>query len=205
MEPAHPRLTARVPGPRQRTTVALRMDRGAPDFTTADVEEFLGLCADLGIPVWLDGGWGIDALVGEQTRPHTDLDIVIEQRDTPTLRGALAALGFEDVSTADRRAWNFVMAHRDGRRVDFHVIVFDRAGNGTYGPAEHGASYPAAALGAVGVVAGREVRCLSAEFQMESHTGYELGTGGLHDVALLHERLGVPLHPEHRDRLGAGG
>jgi hypothetical protein len=28
-----------------------------------------------GVPVWLDGGWGVDALVGRQTRPHRDLDL----------------------------------------------------------------------------------------------------------------------------------
>jgi hypothetical protein len=28
-----------------------------------------------GIQVWLTGGWGIDALLGEQTRQHKDLDI----------------------------------------------------------------------------------------------------------------------------------
>lgn len=27
---------------------------------------------------WVDGGWGIDALVGEQTRPHKDLDLVVD-------------------------------------------------------------------------------------------------------------------------------
>jgi len=25
-----------------------------------------------GIPIWLTGGWGIDALLGEQTRPHDE-------------------------------------------------------------------------------------------------------------------------------------
>lgn len=29
------------------------------------------------IAVWLDGGWGVDALIGKQTRPHDDLDVVI--------------------------------------------------------------------------------------------------------------------------------
>jgi hypothetical protein len=28
-----------------------------------------------GVPVWLDGGWGVDALVGRQTRAHRDLDL----------------------------------------------------------------------------------------------------------------------------------
>lgn len=29
---------------------------------------------DAGIPIWLDGGWGVDALLEEQTRIHDDLD-----------------------------------------------------------------------------------------------------------------------------------
>lgn len=29
------------------------------------------------IPVWLDGGWGVDTLVGQQTRSHSDLDLVV--------------------------------------------------------------------------------------------------------------------------------
>ena len=28
--------------------------------------------------VWLDGGWGVDALLGEITRPHDDVDLVVE-------------------------------------------------------------------------------------------------------------------------------
>jgi len=27
------------------------------------------------LAAWLDGGWGVDALVGRQTRPHKDVDI----------------------------------------------------------------------------------------------------------------------------------
>jgi lincosamide nucleotidyltransferase A/C/D/E len=29
------------------------------------------------IQVWLLGGWGIDALLGQQTRPHKDIDLHI--------------------------------------------------------------------------------------------------------------------------------
>jgi lincosamide nucleotidyltransferase A/C/D/E len=28
----------------------------------------------LGVRIWIDGGWGIDALLGKQTRAHADLD-----------------------------------------------------------------------------------------------------------------------------------
>ena len=29
----------------------------------------------VGCRFWLEGGWGVDALVGRQTRPHRDVDI----------------------------------------------------------------------------------------------------------------------------------
>jgi lincosamide nucleotidyltransferase A/C/D/E len=34
-----------------------------------------------GITVRVDGGWGIDALIGAQTRPHGDLDLVVAKGD----------------------------------------------------------------------------------------------------------------------------
>lgn len=30
-----------------------------------------------GFQVWVTGGWGIDALLGEQTRAHKDLDLIV--------------------------------------------------------------------------------------------------------------------------------
>ena len=41
------------------------------------------------VDVWLDGGWGVDALLGAQTRPHGDLDVIVSQRDVPRLCEAL--------------------------------------------------------------------------------------------------------------------
>ena len=35
----------------------------------------VGLLEADGIDVWLDGGWGVDALLGQQTREHDDLDL----------------------------------------------------------------------------------------------------------------------------------
>jgi lincosamide nucleotidyltransferase A/C/D/E len=38
-------------------------------MTAADVVEILGWLGAASVDVWLlDGGWGVDALVGEQTR-----------------------------------------------------------------------------------------------------------------------------------------
>jgi lincosamide nucleotidyltransferase A/C/D/E len=55
-------------------------------MTSVDV---IDLCATLevsGVEIWIDGGWGVDALLGEQTRPHRDLDIAIQKKHLPQLQ-----------------------------------------------------------------------------------------------------------------------
>ncbi len=37
-----------------------------------DVLEVINQLENVDVSVWLDGGWGVDALVGTQTREHSD-------------------------------------------------------------------------------------------------------------------------------------
>ena len=46
-----------------------------------DVVALLRLLAEHRIDVWVDGGWGVDALLGEQTRPHSDVDIAVRHEE----------------------------------------------------------------------------------------------------------------------------
>ncbi len=62
-----------------------------------DVIDLVQMLRHEGIDVWLDGGWGVDALLCEQTRPHEDLDIVIQEKDVPRLRELLGAQGYQGV------------------------------------------------------------------------------------------------------------
>jgi len=170
------------------------------EMSLADVGRFLDVVEKLGITVWIDGGWGVDALLREQTRPHADLDIVIQEKDVVRLCGALAQQGFEDIETDDRTDWNFVVADKDGHRIDFHVVVLDEESRGVYGPAERGVFFPASAFTGSGSIGGRPVRCGTPEYQVPSHTGYELNENDFHDVMALHERFGVELPPEYKTR-----
>jgi lincosamide nucleotidyltransferase A/C/D/E len=45
-------------------------------MTGDDVLAVLAVLREAGAEVWVGGGWGIDALVGEQTRDHRDLDLM---------------------------------------------------------------------------------------------------------------------------------
>jgi lincosamide nucleotidyltransferase A/C/D/E len=62
-------------------------------MNSADVINMYTALEKLGVEIWIDGGWGVDALLGEQTRPHKDLDIAIEQKDVLLLRQFLQTRG----------------------------------------------------------------------------------------------------------------
>lgn len=167
-------------------------------MTQRNLCRYLDLFEELGVAVWLGGGWGVDALLGAQTRRHADLDIVLDEEAAEKLRTAILNLGFEDMETDDRTDWNFVMVDDQGHRIDFHVVDFDDRGAGIYGPPERGVSFPASSFTGRGEICGREVHCLDAEFQVESHTGYEIDEGDIHDVLALCARFGLTIPSEYR-------
>jgi lincosamide nucleotidyltransferase A/C/D/E len=162
-------------------------------MTAEDVLAIYAALSGAGVRIWLDGGWGVDALLGRQTRPHDDLDIVVEEHRLPDMKKLLVARDFVAVRTPDERPWNFVLQDPEGRRIDVHVIVLDVMGDGIYGPSENGQAYPAAALEAQGQVFGAPVRCLSAEYQLVSHTGYLPRPKDRQDVLAIAEAFGLPV------------
>jgi lincosamide nucleotidyltransferase A/C/D/E len=167
------------------------------EMTADDICEVLGLLDARNIRVWLDGGWAVDACLGSQTRRHSDLDIVIEQRDTPAAVAALRDRGYAPVPRDDTRAWNFVLGDDTGHQVDFHVIVLDEHGRGIYGPPENGESYPAEALTGTGVVNGRAMACITPKWLVSFHTGYDVDATDWADVSALCKRFGIPVPNEY--------
>ena len=159
------------------------------------VHWFLDLFDELDITVWIDGGWGVDALLGEWTREHQDLDIMISWGDSAILTAALYQHGFVDIHTDDRKDRNFVMGHQLHGRIDFHVIELTQDG-AIYGPGEIDWVITESELNAVGVIGGWEVRCLSVDYQVRSHAGYTLQDTDFADMRALQEKFGVKLLPE---------
>ena len=152
----------------------------------------VGLLEGNGVQVWLDGGWGVDALLGEQTRMHGDLDIAARHADVPKLRALLEARGYRDVPRDGTTGWNFVLGNEEGAEIDVHSFAFDSEGKHIYGT-----EYPADALTGTGSVGGVGVACISAEHMVRFHAGYELREIDIHDVQALHRRFGIPLLNEH--------
>ena len=152
----------------------------------------------LNVKLWLDGGWAVDALLEKQTRPHEDVDIVIQEKDVSVVRKYLENLEYHDIVRDDTRDWNFVRGDSSDHLVDIHVIVFDRQGNGIYGPAEKGVMYPASSLTGNGLIDGVPVNCISPKSLVEFHTGYKLREQDYHDVKLLCEKFKIKLPEEYK-------
>jgi len=160
---------------------------------SVDVVDFYRTITLLGVGLWIDGGWGVDALLGEQTRPHEDLDIAIQAKDVPVLRRLLQARGYADIKLEIARPWNFVLGDENGREIDVHVIVLDDQGDGIYGPPEKGEKYPAASLTGTGNIDGQAVRCISPEWMVKFHFGYDLKDKDFRDVSALCNKFGIEL------------
>lgn len=79
-----------------------------------------------------------------------------------------------------------------------HVIVLDEDGNGIYGPKENGEAYPEYSLKGEGTIKGYKVKCLSAKYQIESHSGYKVKEKDIKDVTALCKKFGIDLSSEYK-------
>jgi lincosamide nucleotidyltransferase A/C/D/E len=148
-------------------------------------EDVLEILAALqGFDVCVGGGWGIDALVGRQTRPHDDLDLMHREEQEPRILEALAARGF--VETLSWRPVRFVVTGPGGREIDLHPLRYAQDGSAEQSSLTPGEPfrYPASCF-VTGTILGATVPCLSAEQQVFFHQGYEPRERDLHDLALL--------------------
>jgi lincosamide nucleotidyltransferase A/C/D/E len=159
---------------------------------TTDVIELLDFLEQSGIEVYVDGGWAVDALIGEQTRSHDDLDVAVPHGQVPLLRHLMATRGFDERAVADSWECNFVLADAGDRRLDVHSYTLDAAGKNV-----GGVPYAAEHLTGTGIIAGRSVRCIHPAWLVKFHTGYEIDERDRHDVRLLCERFGLPLPDEY--------
>lgn len=166
-------------------------------MTSRDVIDLYSYLESLGVNIWIDGGWCVDALLGEQSRPHKDLDIAIQQKEVSQLREALLERGYRDIKVEIARDWNFVLGNEHGREIDVHVIVLNSQGDGIYGPPENGEKYPADSLTGSGLIEGRTVRCISPDWMVKFHSGYELQEKDFRDVRALCKKFGIDLPPEY--------
>ncbi|MGH3188642.1 MAG: nucleotidyltransferase domain-containing protein [Streptosporangiaceae bacterium] len=142
-----------------------------------------------GVQGWLAGGWGVDALLGRQTRPHNDIDLVISA-DEPAFKQidqALGREGFWFVGTFHHPGipipWCHTWRHHAGAKVEVLPVPLTKPPFATDTPGGVGQPF------AEGSIDGRPVPCISAELQLLLHEGYRQREADNHDVALLRAYL----------------
>src|SRR5882757_505237 len=95
-----------------------------------DVLVVLDALEEAGLTAWVDGGWGIDALVGETTRAHSDLDLVVLLPQVDAVQEILEEIGYDKVL----RDWlpvAIALADAQGREIDLHPVSPLPEGGGT--------------------------------------------------------------------------
>ena len=168
-------------------------------LSAADAVEILDRLDSAGVWHCLEGGWGVDALLREQTRRHDDLDLGVMLEEVEHVRASLWEFG----ANLDEWPTRLVLEDERGRRVDCHPVTFDEHGNG-WQANPHGEPFPwpREHLSAHGRIGGRDVRCVSAELQLRWHAHEGFDDVGWHDVRALCDRFGLTPRPGQSDRPG---
>jgi len=166
-----------------------------PQMSLHDLLETMAALESCGVPYRIAGGWGIDVLVGRQTREHFDLDIVLEDYERDELRAcaALAMLGFNNRETTDGGVWMPAVSMLNdgkGRRIELMGIDWSRVESALH--TEDGATNNGVPLDdlvetvlGVGSIDGRPAPCLSRRAQLLFHSGFPLTREHLRDLEAL--------------------
>ena len=158
------------------------------------VLQILDFLATAQVVVWVDGGWGVDALIGRQTREHEDLDLVVDAGRVDHVRALLHSEGFEVIRDWSPTAIAFL--HPDGRSVDVHPVGLTPNGGGDQIQLDRQTRWHYGAPTS-GHIDGRTVACCSLADQVASHLGYEPDAQDLADMQALAEAFGCPLPPPY--------
>jgi len=165
------RLTDRVnavvwalPLPRRMRALLSRVVYQNPPMPRANVLRVLQALDGAGVELVVMGGWGIDALVGEERRLHRDLDLIVDHGSLDTALARLRELGFEEwfrnpspVPFVEHGIEGDIVVMRDAamRVVDIHPMCLRELG----------------ASAAEGTIGSHRISCVSAKLQVKAHTG----------------------------------
>ena len=171
------------------------------EVTANRVLEIIDVLEGSGVHCCLAGGWGVDALVGHQTRRHDDVDIVIDDfaRCAPTACEALSPIGFHLIERHQHSAWmpdQWILVLEDAAAslIDLLTLDWDLLTEATTSqqvlPEPTSRDHLFAGVIEEGTVGGRRVLCLSAPVQRLlysrfEHSGYEPRPVHRHNLAIL--------------------
>lgn len=162
-------------------------------LTAAQAVELCEALEGASVRYWVIGGWGVDALLGRETRPHKDLDILALVDDLVQLRRMFENKGFalshiwEESRSIENAGepWPtaFVASDAMGRAIDIHLIEILEDGRVRQ---HYDNPWPLPdAFATNGTIAGKAIPCVSSQAQVNMHTGYALPNEQALDLELL--------------------
>lgn len=159
-----------------------------------DACEIIKLAEDAGIKVFLDGGWGVDALLERETRIHNDIDLFVDEQNYSHFIQIIKDNGFREIkmeyTTAAHRVWK----DERNRIIDLHCFSYDETGNLIY----EGEHFPLNTFSGEGMIGGIKVSCIEPASQVMFHLGYEHDDNDAHDVKLLCETFHIEIPEEYK-------
>jgi lincosamide nucleotidyltransferase A/C/D/E len=163
------------------------------EMTCEDVIEVLAVLDAGGIDYWIDGGWGIDALVGQQTRKHHDLDLGVSLDEISRVEALLPQFRRESEEAS------FYTDER-GRAVDLLLVERREAGQFRQQlPGGRRLRYAESETRASGYIGGRPVRCASVALQRQHRDRPDATDQDREDIEILERKLAfqaVTVRPE---------
>jgi len=92
------------------------------------IHRVVGVLSAVNVPVWLFGGWGLDARIGRVTRSHGDIEFWVSRSDSARSKDALVDAGSTVLATQPpEEACEFIWDD-----VSFSTAYFDRQADGTF-------------------------------------------------------------------------
>ncbi|WP_052699181.1 nucleotidyltransferase domain-containing protein [Hyphomicrobium sp. 99] len=140
-------------------------------FSGQDVTKIFRALEDGGVPVWLDGGWAIDALLRKESREHSDVDLIVPIDSLGPAEAILGTLGFQMDNRQTNMPTRAVFRDSAGLEVDIHPVTFNPDGSSIHidedkSDRKYVYVSSSAGLTGVGVIDGRVVRCTTAAEQI---------------------------------------
>ena len=147
----------------------------------------LDLLEQLKVRYWVDGGWGIDVLIGKQTRAHRDVDIDFDAVFEDIVLDTLENAGYK--ITTDWRPSRVELYHPAHGYIDIHPLQLSESGDAKQADPNGGWYHFEASYFTTAVFENRVVPCISAQAQRLFHSGYELSEKDKNDLKNLDEFL----------------
>jgi lincosamide nucleotidyltransferase A/C/D/E len=175
---------------------------GGPQYDGMELAEVIAVLRALdaaGCRFWLEGGWGVDALAGRQTRGHRDVDVDLDAGDEAAALAVLGERGY--VVETDWRPNRIELVALGRGRVDLHPLLIATDGSARQAALDgRGYHHFPSSYFTVGHLNGEKVPCVSAEAQRSFRQGYELRTVDRHDLQVLDSFAAEPPHGAMRQR-----